>query len=69
MAGRGAEYDDTVAARQELARQRGESDEAGKPPPNHSHSPLSDPAVFARRKVAQKQKTTISDSLVGGARD
>jgi putative FmdB family regulatory protein len=51
--GRGAEYDETVAARTELGKQRGATvsptaahDHA------HSHSPLADPAVYARRRAA-----------------
>jgi putative FmdB family regulatory protein len=69
MVGRGAEYDDTIAARKELALRRGESEEAGVNVPAHSHSPLSDPAVFARRKAAQEEKTAISNSLKGSAKD
>ena len=57
--GRGAEYDDTVAARAERATQRGEP-----PLPAHSHSPLADPAVFAnRRAAAQKEKVAESAAL------
>jgi putative FmdB family regulatory protein len=61
-AGRGAEYDDTVAVRQELSSQRGDG---GKPAPSsHSHSPLSDPVVLAkRREAAQKEKVTESASI------
>jgi putative FmdB family regulatory protein len=63
-AGRGAEYDDTVAARTELAAQRGDT-ESGKPPSSaHSHSPLSDPLVLAnRRKAAQQEKLVESATL------
>jgi hypothetical protein len=50
--GRGAEYDDTVAARAELANKRGTpADQA----PAHSHSPLTDPTVYARRRAAAKR--------------
>ncbi|MBV8771046.1 MAG: zinc ribbon domain-containing protein [Deltaproteobacteria bacterium] len=63
-AGRGAEYDDTVAARKELASQSGES-EVSKPAHSmHSHSPLSDPTVYAnRRNAAQKEKVAESDTI------
>jgi hypothetical protein len=63
-AGRGTEYDDTVAARKEFALQRG-ANEAGEPaPPAHSHSPLSDPVVLANRhKAAQKEKLVESATL------
>ncbi len=60
-AGRGAEYDDTVAARKEFILQHG-TNQAGEPVLSaHSHSPLSDPAVLAnRRKAAQKEKLAES---------
>jgi putative FmdB family regulatory protein len=63
-AGRGAEYDDKVAARKEFALQHGAS-EAGEPAqPPHSHSPLSDPVVLAnRRRAAQKEKLVESAAL------
>jgi putative FmdB family regulatory protein len=51
--GRGAEYDETVAARMETRKQRGET--ASQPAAHdhgHSHSPLADPAVYARRRAA-----------------
>ena len=63
-AGRGAEYDDTVAARNELARQHGksESDEVARS--GHSHSPLSDPQILANRaKAAQKEKIAESAAI------
>lgn len=69
-AGRGAEYDDTVAARKEFAVQQG-ANETGEPAP-HSHSPLSDPTVLAnRRKAAQKEKLAESAALRNnsGAKD
>jgi putative FmdB family regulatory protein len=60
-AGRGAEYDDTLAARKELASQRGESETPGPVQPTHSDSVLSDQAVFSnRRKAAQKEKVAES---------
>jgi len=50
--GRGAEYDDTVAARAELANKHGTpADQA----PARSHSPLTEPAVYARRRAAAKR--------------
>ena len=59
--GRGAEYDDTVAAREELRAKRAEpAAKAGHG--NHSHSPLADPAVFARRRDAAARKTKIAES-------
>jgi putative FmdB family regulatory protein len=69
-AGRGAEYDDTVAARKEFAAQHG-ANEIGEPA-THSHSPLSDPVVLAnRRKAAQKEKLAESAAIRnnGGAKD
>jgi hypothetical protein len=61
-AGRGAEYDDTVAVRKEVASKRGESYEPV--PSAHSHSPLSDPAVLANRsKAAVKEKITESAAI------
>ena len=63
-AGRGAEYDDTVAARKEHGLQQGESKGSDPGHPFHSHSPLSDPAVFARRReAAQKEKLTESAAI------
>ena len=45
--GRGAEYDDTMAAREEVRKKYGV---AAKPSPHgHGHSLLADPAVIARR--------------------
>jgi putative FmdB family regulatory protein len=52
--GRGAEYDETVAAREETRKQRGESASAASAH-GHSHSPLADPAVYARRRAAAKR--------------
>lgn len=63
--GRGAEYDDKVSADEELRKKR------GTPPENlgsrsHKHSPLADPAVFARRKAAaRKTKAAESKELSG----
>jgi putative FmdB family regulatory protein len=66
-AGRGAEYDDTVAARKEQASERGDSEGAKPAPPAHSHSPLSDPIVLAnRRKAAQKEKVAESAAITKG---
>jgi putative FmdB family regulatory protein len=62
--GRGAEYDDTVAARTEVALQHGENESASPSPASHSHSPLSDPLVLAnRRKAAQREKVVESASI------
>jgi putative FmdB family regulatory protein len=63
-AGRGAEYDDTVAARKEFALQHGVSEDSEPAPSAHSHSPLSNPVVLAnRRKAAQKEKLVESAAL------
>lgn len=52
--GRGAEYDDTVAARAEQSAQHGTPPE--KPhPEHHSHSPLADTAVYSRRRAAAQR--------------
>ncbi len=51
--GRGAEYDDTMAARDEAKKKYGT---AAKPSSHrHGHSPLADPAVFARRAAAARK--------------
>ncbi|MBV8358367.1 MAG: zinc ribbon domain-containing protein [Deltaproteobacteria bacterium] len=63
-AGRGAEYDDTIAARKELALRHGDSESGGPAPPAHSHSPLSDPVILANRiKAAQKEKVNESATI------
>lgn len=54
LQGRGAEYDETVAARTEKQRQRGVPAEKT-PSQYHSHSPLADPAVYARRHAAAQR--------------
>jgi len=59
--GRGAEYDDKVAAREDLRKQRGIPDESSASSATHQHSPLADPAVLARRKAAAR-KTKIAES-------
>jgi putative FmdB family regulatory protein len=60
--GRGAEYDDTVAARKELAAKEGAAPAVAPHP--HSHSPLASPTVFEnRRKAAQKAKIAESASI------
>ena len=53
--GRGAEYDDTMAARDEAKKKYG----AAEKPSSHArgHSPLADPAVFARRAAAARKST------------
>jgi putative FmdB family regulatory protein len=66
-AGRGAEYDDVVSARKEFASQRGESESVEPVQRVYSHSPLSDPTVFAnRRAAAQKEKLTVSATIAKG---
>jgi putative FmdB family regulatory protein len=67
--GRGAEYDDVTAAREEAKKKNGDS----QPKPAakaHSHSPLDDPAVFARRRAAaaRKEKVVESMKITGDAR-
>jgi len=56
--GRGAEYDDTVAARAETRKKYGTKE---KEPParahGHGHSPLADPQVFARRAAAARRSS------------
>jgi hypothetical protein len=63
-AGRGAEYDDTVATRKEIALQHGEDESTSPSPAAHSHSPLSNPLVLSnRRKAAQKEKVAESATI------
>jgi putative FmdB family regulatory protein len=63
-AGRGAEYDDTVANRNEVAVQHADGASGRPDQTTHSHSPLSDPVVLAnRRKAAQKEKIAESATL------
>jgi putative FmdB family regulatory protein len=58
--GRGAEYDDTVAGREELRKKRGVPE--NKPVPHSHHdSPLADATVYARRKEAAR-KAKIAES-------
>ena len=59
LLGRGAEYDETVAARTEKQRQRGIPAE-NTPSQHHNHSPLADPAVYARRRAAAKRSNKDS---------
>jgi hypothetical protein len=54
--GRGAEYDDTVAARTERQQKIG-APVAKTPAHQHDHSPLADPAVYARRRAAAAKRT------------
>jgi putative FmdB family regulatory protein len=62
--GRGAEYDDTVATRRELASQRGETETAEPAAHAHSHSPLSAPVVITnRRRAAVQEKVAASVTL------
>jgi putative FmdB family regulatory protein len=53
--GRGAEYDDTVAVRDEAKKKYGIAEPSG--PHAHGHSPLADPAVLARRAAAARKST------------
>lgn len=59
--GRGTEYDDKMAAREELHKKRGIPDQGSESHP-HQHSPLADPAVLSRRKAAAARKTKIAES-------
>jgi putative FmdB family regulatory protein len=59
--GRGAEYDDTVAVRSELAAKRGESDPLGAAP---SNSPLANPVTFANRRKAAEQAKVIESAAI-----
>lgn len=59
--GRGAEHDDVTAAREELRKKRAEPP-AKADHESHSHSPLADPAVFARRREAAARKVKIAES-------
>jgi len=59
LLGRGAEYDDTVAARTEKQRQRGVPAEKT-PSHHHSQSPLADPAVYARWRAAAERSNKRS---------
>ena len=66
-AGRGAEYDDTIAARTELASQEGEINGRMSTVSAHSHSPLSNPVTLEnRRKAAQQEKVIESAALRDG---
>jgi hypothetical protein len=53
--GRGAEYDDTMAARDEAKKKYGAAEKQGSHA--HGHSPLGDPAVLARRAAAARKST------------
>ncbi|HZO83555.1 MAG TPA: zinc ribbon domain-containing protein [Candidatus Binataceae bacterium] len=59
--GRGAEYDDVVAAREEKRKQRGEPQPAAHAH-SHSHSPLSDPVVFKHRAEAAARRAKVAES-------
>jgi putative FmdB family regulatory protein len=66
--GRGAEYDDTVSAREELRKQRGLPPDNSPSHSHHSHqpSPLADPTVLAHRKeAARKTKIAASKEITG----
>ncbi|HVC44461.1 MAG TPA: zinc ribbon domain-containing protein [Candidatus Binataceae bacterium] len=61
--GRGAEYDDTVAARAERSAQLGLPETKNQQHPHgHDHSPLADPAVYARRRAAAARKLKAAES-------
>lgn len=53
--GRGAEYDDTMAARDEAKKKYGVAEKRGSHA--HGHSPLADPAMLARRAAAARKST------------
>jgi putative FmdB family regulatory protein len=59
-AGRGAEYDDIVATRQELTQNRGEEPVQ----PLHSDSPLSDPVVLAHRAQAARREKIVESAAI-----
>jgi putative FmdB family regulatory protein len=59
--GRGAEYDDVMTAREEARTKRGEPSQPSAAH-SHSHSPLSDPAVFAHRREAAARKAKVAES-------
>ncbi len=59
--GRGAEYDDVVAAREEKRKKRGEPQPAAHAH-QHAHSPLSDPVVFRHRAEAAARKAKVAES-------
>jgi putative FmdB family regulatory protein len=63
-AGRGSEYDDTVAARKELSSQRADGESGNPASPTHSHSPLSDPVVLAHRQQAARQKKIAESATI-----
>jgi len=56
--GRGAEYEETVAAKAEKRRKEGIP--ADKKPHHHSHSPLADPGTYARRRAAAQRAAAKS---------
>jgi putative FmdB family regulatory protein len=62
--GRGAEYDDTVAARGEARKQYGVAEPA---PSAHQrgHSPLADPVVFERRAAAARRAAARKTATAG----
>jgi putative FmdB family regulatory protein len=67
--GRGAEYDDKMAARAETKKKRGEPAEQLSAA-SHADTPLKDPATFARRReaAARRLKLAESKSLTGRPR-
>lgn len=60
--GRGAEYDDKMQAHEEARRKRGAPSGAPANPHAHSHSPLADPVVYARRRDAAARKAKAAES-------
>jgi hypothetical protein len=62
--GRGAEYDDVMAARAERRRQTGTAEKPARLHHGHSHaeSPLADPAVRARREAAARRSAAKSSA-------
>ncbi|HKV53781.1 MAG TPA: hypothetical protein VJN94_03980 [Candidatus Binataceae bacterium] len=59
--GRGAEYDDTMAARKEFAAGEGQGSAVKPHAHADSHSPLANPKVFANRRLAA-QKVKVAES-------
>ena len=63
--GRGAEYDDTIHAREEVNKKRGEPPQeaaVAAHDPAHSHSTLADPVVHAHRRDAAARRAKAAES-------
>ncbi len=59
--GRGAEYDDTMMARTEAKKKRGEKPDQPSAA-GHSDTPLKDPTIFARRREAAARRAKAAES-------